>query len=106
MDLNWSSLGEVAVVSIGATVGLVIVFSLGVRALAATGGDGERDDGKSGDGEPGGAKPPGGGSTAYGGRRAGASRPGAPAVAVAGLCFLACAAAVLYGLYLIVPQFH
>jgi hypothetical protein len=25
---------------------------------------------------------------------------------VAGLCFAACLAAVLYGLYLIIPQFH
>ncbi|MFJ1600431.1 hypothetical protein [Streptomyces sp. NPDC088261] len=101
MDLNWSSLGEVAVVSVGATVGVVIVFSLGVRALASIEG---AEEGHGGGG-PHGAKPPGGGgSTAYGGRRA--ARPGAPAVAVAGLCFLACAAAVLYGLYLIVPQFH
>ncbi|QIQ01020.1 hypothetical protein [Streptomyces liangshanensis] len=92
MDLHWSSLGEVAVVSIGATVGVVIVFSLGVRALAT----------REEDGGP--ARPhprPGGGSTAYGARR-----PGAPAMAVAGVCFLACAVAVLYGLYLIVPQFH
>ncbi|MYZ36748.1 hypothetical protein GT002_17010, partial [Streptomyces sp. SID4917] len=37
-----------------------------------------------------------------GGRR----RPSPLARAVAGLCFLACAAAVAYGLYLIVPQFH
>jgi hypothetical protein len=26
--------------------------------------------------------------------------------AVAGLCFAACVAAILYGLYLIIPQFH
>lgn len=26
--------------------------------------------------------------------------------AVAGACFVVCAAAVLYGLYLIIPQFH
>ncbi|MFJ2651679.1 hypothetical protein ACIO1C_33760 [Streptomyces sp. NPDC087420] len=97
MDPHWSSLGEVAVVSVGATVGIVIVFSLGVRALAAVEEGGEPGDGK---------RPGGGGSTAYGARGAGAGRPGAPAVAVAGLCFLACAAAVFYGLYLIVPQFH
>ena len=81
MNLDWSSLGEVALVSIGATVGVVIVFSLGVRALA------------SGDGTGGGT----GGTT---------RRAATPATAVAGLCFLACAAAVAYGLYLIIPQFH
>ncbi|MET9480083.1 hypothetical protein [Streptomyces sp. NPDC006638] len=101
MDLNWSSLGEVAVVSVGATVGVVIVFSLGVRALASIEGP---EEGHGGGGSHGAKPPGGGGSTAYGGRRA--AQPGAPAVAVAGLCFLACAAAVLYGLYLIVPQFH
>jgi hypothetical protein len=26
--------------------------------------------------------------------------------AVAGVCFAACVAAILYGLYLIIPQFH
>ncbi|MYV52614.1 hypothetical protein, partial [Streptomyces sp. SID3212] len=72
MDLNWSSLGEVAVVSIGATVGVVIVFSLGVRALATT----DRGEEDRGDGAPGGVEPPAGGSTAYGGRRAGVGRPG------------------------------
>jgi hypothetical protein len=71
MDPHWSALGEVALVSVGATVGVVFVFALGVRALAA------RQDGQA-----------------------------ALPVAVAGLCFLACAVAVLYGLYLIVPQFH
>jgi hypothetical protein len=79
MNPHWSALGEVALVSVGATVGVVLVFALGVRALA-TGEEarGGKDDGR-----------------------------GAPlSVAVAGLCFLACAAAVLYGLYLIVPRFH
>ncbi|MFF3751604.1 hypothetical protein ACFYYH_14265 [Streptomyces sp. NPDC002018] len=81
--LDWSGLGEVALVSVGATVGVVFVFALGVRLLSP------RD---ASDGRPG----------AGGGGR----RPPVPARAVAGLCFLACAAAVAYGLYLIVPQFH
>lgn len=38
-------------------------------------------------------------------RTSGSPRAGGGA-AVAGVCFLACAAAVLYGIYLIVPQFH
>ncbi|WP_066944159.1 hypothetical protein [Streptomyces lushanensis] len=81
--LDWSGLGEVTLVSIGATVGVVFVFALGVRILT------RRDES--------GARPRLGG-----GRR----RPSAPARVVAGLCFLTCAAAVAYGLYLIVPQFH
>jgi hypothetical protein len=64
MDVKWGSLAEVAVVSLGATVGVVVVFALGVRALSA------RDE-----------------------QRASA-------------CFVLCACAVLYGLYLIIPQFH
>lgn len=79
MDLHWSALGEVALVSVGATVAVVLVFALGIRALAT----GEERAGGKGDG-----------------------RAAPLATAVAGLCFLACAAAVLYGLYLIVPQFH
>ncbi|MFB7273059.1 hypothetical protein [Streptomyces sp. NPDC056244] len=86
MALDWSGLGEVALVSVGATVGVVFVFALGVRILA------HRDEDEEPDGRP----------------RLGRDRrrPSAPARAVAGLCFLACAAAVAYGLYLIVPQFH
>ncbi|MFD7340138.1 hypothetical protein ACFV98_29675 [Streptomyces violascens] len=36
-------------------------------------------------------------------RARGSGRP-APVLAQAGLCFLACAAAVAYGIYLITPQ--
>ncbi|MFF4349959.1 hypothetical protein [Streptomyces sp. NPDC001530] len=77
MHLDWTALGEVAAVSTGATVGVVVVFALGVLGLArveaAREGDGTTD---------------------------------ALGFAQAGLCFLACAAAVAYGIYLIVPQFH
>ncbi|MFF1817109.1 hypothetical protein ACIA49_40470 [Kribbella sp. NPDC051587] len=77
MHINWSALGEVALVSLVFGVGLAVVFAFGVTAMA---------------------------------RRAAAideKRP-APMVdtAVASLCFAACLAAVLYGLYLIIPQFH
>ncbi|MEU6341431.1 MULTISPECIES: hypothetical protein [unclassified Streptomyces] len=73
MHLDWSALGEVAAVSTGVTVGVVVVFALGVLGLS----------------------------------RAEASRDGATlSYATAGLCFLACAAVVAYGIYLIVPQFH
>ncbi|GAQ55626.1 hypothetical protein [Streptomyces acidiscabies] len=73
MHLNWSALGQVAVVSLGVTVAVVVVFSLGVLGLA---------------------RGPEEGSATVAGR------------AQAGLCFLACAAVVAYGIYLIVPQFH
>ncbi|MGW2932044.1 hypothetical protein ACWDA7_09270 [Streptomyces sp. NPDC001156] len=77
MHLDWTALGEVTAVSIGVTVGVVVVFALGVLGLAQVEHARERD----------------GGTHAVG-------------IAQAGLCFLACAAAVAYGIYLIVPQFH
>jgi hypothetical protein len=77
MHIDWGSLGEVAVVSLIFGVGLAVLFALGVSAMA---------------------------------RRAVAiDEKKAPSVVdtgVAGICFAACLAAVLYGLYLIIPQFH
>lgn len=77
MSIDWTALGQVTTVSIGVTVAVVVVFALGVLGLARF--EGAREDG--------------GGTSAVG-------------VAQAGLCFLACAAVVAYGIYLIVPQFH
>ncbi|MFF3000778.1 hypothetical protein ACFVTC_40525 [Streptomyces sp. NPDC057950] len=77
MHLDWTALGEVAAVSTGVTVAVVVVFALGVLGIARV--EAARDGG--------------GGSDALG-------------FAQAGLCFLACAAVVAYGIYLIVPQFH
>ncbi|MFI0999235.1 hypothetical protein ACIP10_22835 [Streptomyces galbus] len=77
MELDWSALGQVAAVSLGVTVAVVVVFALGVLGLSRA------ED----------ARQEGGGSTALG-------------RAQAGLCFLACAAVVGYGIYLVVPQFH
>lgn len=34
MSLDWSALGQVTVVSIGATVAVVVIFTLGVLALS------------------------------------------------------------------------
>jgi hypothetical protein len=76
MSVDWKSLGEVAAVSFGVTVGVVAVFAVGVLALSA------RDT----------VRASGGSGTAQ--------------VAGAGACFLGCACAVVYGLYLIIPQFH
>ncbi|MEW2399379.1 hypothetical protein [Streptomyces sp. NPDC046862] len=77
MHLDWTALGEVAAVSTGVTVGVVVVFALGVLGLARF----EE------------ARTDGGGAHALG-------------LAQAALCFVACAAVVAYGIYLIVPQFH
>ncbi|MDT0461846.1 hypothetical protein [Streptomyces gibsoniae] len=77
MHLDWTALGQVTAVSIGVTVAVVVVFALGVLGLAQAEAARERD----------------GGTHALG-------------LAQAGLCFLACAAVVAYGIYLIVPQFH
>ncbi|MCK2217003.1 hypothetical protein MF672_024885 [Actinomadura sp. ATCC 31491] len=76
MDVKWSALGQVLVVSLAVSVVVVVVFSLGVTALSA-----RRTVRETGSG-------------------------GAGALAAATLCFAACAAVVLYGIYLIVPQFH
>ena len=77
MSLDWNALGQVTAVSIGVTVAVVVVFALGVLGLARF--EGAREDA--------------GGTSSLG-------------LAQAGLCFLACAAVVAYGIYLIVPQFH
>ena len=78
MSIDWTALGQVTAVSVGVTVAVVVVFALGVLGRARFEGAQER---------PGGA--------------------GAPlGLAQAGLCFLACAAVVAYGIHLIVPQFH
>ena len=76
MTLDWTALGQVAAVSLAVTVAVVSVFALGVLGLARH--EGARE---------------GGGTSTLG-------------FAQAGLCFLACAAVVAYGIYLIVPQFH
>ncbi|MFE3164816.1 hypothetical protein [Streptomyces sp. NPDC059224] len=76
MNIDWTALGEVTAVSIGVTFAVVVVFAFGVLGLARYEA----------------AKEHGGTSTV--------------GAAQAGLCFLACAAVVAYGIYLIVPQFH
>jgi hypothetical protein len=77
MHIDWSALAQVAAASLVFGVGLAVLFAVGVTALS---------------------------------RRAAAvddKRAVSPVdTAVAGLCFLACVAAVVYGLYLIIPQFH
>lgn len=86
MDIDWMALVKVAVVSFAFGVGLVTVFSLGIVGTAAASRD---------------ASSPSGG----GGEVSTAVNPLA-ARGIAVLCFAACGAAVLYGLWLIIPQFH
>ncbi|HYZ35588.1 MAG TPA: hypothetical protein VE673_02515 [Pseudonocardiaceae bacterium] len=76
MHIDWNALGEVAVVSIGVAVGVVVIFTLGVLALSH--------------------------------RETGPDRGGNGSIALTGalLCFAACTAIVLYGIYLIVPALH
>lgn len=76
MDFDWGALGTVAVIGIGSTVLLVALFCVGIAALSR--------------------------------RDAAVSRGanGALAFGSAVTCFAICTAAVLLGLYLIIPIFH
>lgn len=75
MDIDWAALGGVFGVSLVVTVGLVGLFTLGILALSP--------------------RPAAEGGPADRG-------PTAPARAAAYVCFALCAAAVAYGIYLIV----
>lgn len=79
IEIHWAGLIQVAEVAFVFGVGVVIVFTLGVLGLAQVDKAGEAEEGSSA-------------------RAAG--------YAFAGLAFAVCASAVLYGLYLIIPQFH
>ncbi|MEU5924995.1 hypothetical protein [Streptomyces antimycoticus] len=81
MSIDWAALGQVFGVSLVVTVGMVGVFTLGILGTSRK------------------AAPEQGGAAAASGGAAGASalaRTGAYA------CFALCAAAVAYGIYLIV----
>jgi hypothetical protein len=79
VNIDWGAQGEVFVVSFGAAIAVIVLFSFGIRALAGPVAD------------P--ASAPG---------QTGAQVTPRPAVAV--LCFLACALVVGYGLYLIIVK--
>lgn len=78
MHISWDALGEVFLVSFGTAVGLILLASLGIAALAP---------------------PAGGTSSPVRAERSPALRYG-----VAGLCFLACVLLVGYGIYVIVGK--
>jgi hypothetical protein len=79
ITIHWSGLLKVAEVSLAFGVGIVSVFALGVLAVS-------RIETARATGAPGGSR--------------------VAAALLAGLAFAACAAATLYGLYLLIPQFH
>ena len=81
MNIDWASLGLVAVTTVVAAIAIVGIFSLGVVALTSTGRSTLTSDG------------------AHSERTAVATLAGYACVGVSGLL-------VLYGLYLIIPQFH
>jgi hypothetical protein len=82
MDIDWMALVKVALVSLVFGVGIVTVYSVGILGLASAAGPSEADEG----------------------RRISPGRTTGLTVTVT--CFAACAAAVLFGLWLIIPQFH
>ena len=89
MDIDFGAIGTVAGVGFVAAVGVVLVYTLGLRLL--------------GTGQPVDA---GGESTQYSEEtpRSGHTPPAALAGAV--MCFAVCIAAVLTGIWLTIPQFH
>jgi hypothetical protein len=81
MNIDWGSLLLVAITTVVAAVAIVGIFSLGVTALTS-GGESESD-----------------GAMVQNQPNAAAKLAGYACVGVSGLM-------VLYGLYLIIPQFH
>jgi hypothetical protein len=82
VSIDWAALGVVFLVSFGAAVGLIALFSLGVNALVTTTTDSPAA------------------SSAHTHQKPAPRLTSIPPVAA--LCFLACALIVAYGLYLIV----
>lgn len=89
MDIDFGAIGTVAGVGFVAAVGVVLLYTLGLRLL--------------GTGQPADA---GGERTQYAEEtpRSGKTPPGAMVGAV--VCFVICIAAVLTGIWLTIPQFH
>jgi hypothetical protein len=83
ISIHWAGLAKVAEVSLAFGVGIVAVFALGVLGLSRV------ESARAGTGAAGGS------ATAR-----------VTGYLTATVAFLACAAAVGYGLYLLIPQFH
>ncbi|MGN8051258.1 hypothetical protein ACTJKO_16370 [Curtobacterium sp. 22159] len=89
MDIDFGAIGTVAGVGFVAAVGVVLVYTLGLRLLGA--------------GQPADA---GGDHTQYSEESARTGKTPPAAMAGAVVCFAVCVAAVLYGIWLTIPQFH
>ncbi len=86
LDINWGAYVLVAVVSFAAAVLVVMFYALSLRLLATGTADDTESDGSV----------------------TSAAKAHRPVAATVGgyACLTISAAAVLYGLYLIIPQFH
>jgi hypothetical protein len=89
VDIDFASIGAVAGVGFVAAVGVVLVYTLGLRLLGL--------------GQPVDA---GGEHTQYAEETPRSGRTPPLALAGAGLCFAVCIAAVLFGVWMTIPQFH
>ena len=89
MDIDFTAIGTVAGVGFVAAVGVVLLYTLGLRLL--------------GTGQPADAA---GEKTQYSEetQRTGTTPP--VAYLGAGVCFALCIAAALYGIWMTIPQFH
>ncbi|WP_439690163.1 hypothetical protein ACRQ4C_03660 [Curtobacterium sp. SP.BCp] len=89
MDIDFGAIGTVAWVGFIAAVGLVLLYTLGLRLLGTgqpvdAGGERTQDAQET--------------------PRSGHTPP--LALAGAGLCFAVCIVAVLFGIWMTIPQFH
>ncbi|GAA3340490.1 hypothetical protein GCM10017714_20430 [Curtobacterium pusillum] len=89
MDIDFGAIGTVAGVGFVAAVGVVLLYTLGLRLL--------------GTGQPVDA---GGDHTQYAEETARSGKTPPAALVGAGVCFAVCIAAVLYGIWMTIPQFH
>ncbi|WP_144762507.1 hypothetical protein [Curtobacterium sp. 9128] len=89
MDIDFGAIATVAGVGFVSAVGVVLLYTIGLRLL--------------GTGQPVDAA---GERTEYAEETPRSGRTPAGATAGAVLCFALCAAAVLYGIWLTIPQFH
>ncbi len=97
--IDWGSLGKVAGVSFIFGVAVITLFSFGILGLSwSRGHEGGRED----------ADPSASGLAAMdsGRQEVPVEANHTNGVVLATVCFAVCVAAVLYGLYLIIPQFH
>jgi hypothetical protein len=92
VNIDWAAFGQVFVVSFGAGVGVIVLFAIGVSLLSRAPASARRPDGEADAGSDVLDAVPDVASSTTAGQLA------------AGLCFLACALTVLYGLYVIISR--